>query len=211
MIGAEHVLVPSPPGSSLAASPRTRPNRRIRRGAVRDVGWPHVPLPHPEVEVPGRRSFLHGCCHVAPPGSLPIGSTLTKNEADSALYLCFTTAALTPTARLLELLELLQTQPLITGREIPDHLEIDPRTVPRYVEALQDLGIPVEGQRGVGGGYRIRPGYRLPVDADGRRSGCRRARRVRGSEARALRLGRVGRRRAREAPSRSFPTRCAAA
>lgn len=69
---------------------------------------------------------------------------------------------LTPTARLLELLELLQAQPLITGREIADRLEIDPRTVRRYVEALQDLGIPVEGQRGVGGGYRIRPGYRLP-------------------------------------------------
>ena len=69
---------------------------------------------------------------------------------------------LTPTARLLELLELLQAQPLITGREIADRLEIDPRTVRRYVEALQRLGIPVEGQRGVGGGYRIRPGYRLP-------------------------------------------------
>jgi predicted DNA-binding transcriptional regulator YafY len=71
-------------------------------------------------------------------------------------------AVLTPTERLLELLELLQAQPLITGREIADRLEIDPRTVRRYVEALQRLGIPVEGQRGVGGGYRIRPGYRLP-------------------------------------------------
>ncbi len=69
---------------------------------------------------------------------------------------------LAPTARLLELLELLQAQPLITGREISDRLTIDPRTVRRYVEALQQLGIPVEGQRGVGGGYRIRPGYRLP-------------------------------------------------
>ena len=69
---------------------------------------------------------------------------------------------LTPTARLLELLELLQARPLITGREISDRLEIDARTVRRYVEALQQLGIPVEGQRGVGGGYRIRPGYRLP-------------------------------------------------
>ena len=28
--------------------------------------------------------------------------------------------------------------------------------------ALQALDIPVEGQRGVGGGYRVRPGYRLP-------------------------------------------------
>jgi predicted DNA-binding transcriptional regulator YafY len=69
---------------------------------------------------------------------------------------------LTPTARLLELLELLQGQPLLTGREISARLEVDPRTVRRYVEALQELGIPVEGQRGVGGGYRIRPGFRLP-------------------------------------------------
>ncbi len=68
----------------------------------------------------------------------------------------------TPTARLLELLELLQARPLTTGREISTHLEIDARTVRRYVAALQDLGIPVEGQRGVGGGYRVRPGYRLP-------------------------------------------------
>lgn len=69
---------------------------------------------------------------------------------------------LTPTARLLELLELLQARPLVTGREIADRLEIDARTVRRYVDAMQRLGIPVEGQRGVGGGYRIRPGYRLP-------------------------------------------------
>ena len=64
------------------------------------------------------------------------------NRADSALYLCLTSGVLTPTARLLELLELLQAQPLITGREISDRLEIDPRTVRRYVEALQNLGIP---------------------------------------------------------------------
>ena len=68
----------------------------------------------------------------------------------------------TPASRLLVLLELLQTQPLTTGREIADRLAIDPRTVRRYVATLQDLGIPVEGERGVGGGYRLRPGYRLP-------------------------------------------------
>jgi predicted DNA-binding transcriptional regulator YafY len=67
-----------------------------------------------------------------------------------------------PTSRLLELLELLQTQPLTTGREIADRLGIDRRTVRRYVTTLQELGIPVEGERGVGGGYRLRPGYRLP-------------------------------------------------
>ena len=67
-----------------------------------------------------------------------------------------------PTSRLLELLELLQARPLTTGREIADRLGIDPRTARRYIDVLQGLGIPVEGQRGVGGGYRIRPGYRLP-------------------------------------------------
>jgi predicted DNA-binding transcriptional regulator YafY len=67
-----------------------------------------------------------------------------------------------PTSRLLALLELLQTQPLTTGREVADRLGIDRRTVRRYVAALQHLDIPVEGQRGVGGGYRIRPGFRLP-------------------------------------------------
>ena len=67
-----------------------------------------------------------------------------------------------PTSRLLELLELLQARPLTTGREIADRLGVDARTARRYVLVLQELGIPVEGQRGVGGGYRIRPGYRLP-------------------------------------------------
>lgn len=67
-----------------------------------------------------------------------------------------------PTSRLLELLELLQTQPLATGRELADRLRVDRRTVRRDVAALQRLGIPIEGERGVGGGYRLRPGYRLP-------------------------------------------------
>jgi predicted DNA-binding transcriptional regulator YafY len=69
---------------------------------------------------------------------------------------------LEPSARLLDLLELLQARPLMTGRELADRLAIDGRTVRRYIAALQELGIPVEGQRGVGGGYRMRPGFRLP-------------------------------------------------
>jgi predicted DNA-binding transcriptional regulator YafY len=66
------------------------------------------------------------------------------------------------TSRVLELLELLQTRPLVTGREIADRLAVDRRTVRRDVMTLQRLGIPVQGARGVGGGYRLRPGYRLP-------------------------------------------------
>ena len=85
-----------------------------------------------------------------------------ENRAVSALYSCLTPGMASPTSRLLELLELLQTRPLMTGREIADQLGIDARTARRYIGVLQGLGIPVEGQRGVGGGYRIRPGYRLP-------------------------------------------------
>ena len=84
------------------------------------------------------------------------------NRAVSALYSCLTPGMASPTSRLLELLELLQARPLMTGREIADQLGIDARTARRYIGVLQELGIPVEGQRGVGGGYRIRPGYRLP-------------------------------------------------
>ena len=65
-------------------------------------------------------------------------------------------------SRLLALLESLQAQPVATGTDLAGRLGIDTRTVRRYVASLQDLGIPVEGQRGVGGGYRLRPGYRLP-------------------------------------------------
>src|SRR3954462_6172992 len=76
--------------------------------------------------------------------------------------MCLTGHVLTPPSRLLALLEVLQAQPLTTGREIAQRLGVDARTVRRYIEALQALDIPVEGQRGVGGGYRIRPGSRPP-------------------------------------------------
>ncbi|MGH2851192.1 MAG: helix-turn-helix transcriptional regulator [Solirubrobacteraceae bacterium] len=66
------------------------------------------------------------------------------------------------TSRLLELLEMLQARPGLTGREIAERLAVDRRTVRRYVASLQELGIPIDGERGVGGGYRLRPGYRVP-------------------------------------------------
>ena len=69
---------------------------------------------------------------------------------------------LATTSRLLELLELLQSRAVVTGAEIAERLAVDRRTVRRYITALQQLGIPVEGQRGAGGGYRMRPGYRMP-------------------------------------------------
>ena len=66
------------------------------------------------------------------------------------------------TSRLLDLLELLQNRPVTSGGQIAERLAVDRRTVRRYITALQELGIPIEGERGPGGGYRMRPGYRLP-------------------------------------------------
>ncbi|MEV4513655.1 YafY family protein [Dactylosporangium sp. NPDC049525] len=67
-----------------------------------------------------------------------------------------------PTARVLALLELLQSGGLRTLAELADRLEVDGRTVRRYVDHLIDLDVPVESVRGRYGGYRLRPGYRMP-------------------------------------------------
>jgi predicted DNA-binding transcriptional regulator YafY len=60
------------------------------------------------------------------------------------------------------LLELLQGRGLVTGPEVARRLEVDPRTVRRYVAALEELGIPVESERGRDGGYRLVAGFKLP-------------------------------------------------
>jgi predicted DNA-binding transcriptional regulator YafY len=65
-------------------------------------------------------------------------------------------------ARVLALLEALQDHPSLTGPELARQLGVDVRTVRRDVVSLQDLGIPVESERGPAGGYRLRPGYRMP-------------------------------------------------
>jgi predicted DNA-binding transcriptional regulator YafY len=67
-----------------------------------------------------------------------------------------------PTSRVLTVLELLQSRPSISGPELAARLEMDVRTVRRYITHLQDVGIPVEATIGRNGGYRLRPGYKLP-------------------------------------------------
>lgn len=67
-----------------------------------------------------------------------------------------------PTTRVLTVLELLQSRHKIGGGELAERLEVDVRTVRRYITMLQDLGIPVEGTRGRYGAYRLRPGFKLP-------------------------------------------------
>jgi predicted DNA-binding transcriptional regulator YafY len=67
-----------------------------------------------------------------------------------------------PTSRVLTVLELLQARPSISGPELAARLEMDVRTVRRYIMHLQDVGIPVESNIGRHGGYRLRPGFKLP-------------------------------------------------
>jgi predicted DNA-binding transcriptional regulator YafY len=67
-----------------------------------------------------------------------------------------------PTTRVLTILEMLQARPGLSGAAIAKQLEVDRRTVRRYITMLQELGIPIETTRGLYGGYRLRPGFKLP-------------------------------------------------
>jgi predicted DNA-binding transcriptional regulator YafY len=74
-----------------------------------------------------------------------------------------------PTTRLLTVLELLQTYKKMSGSEIARRLEVDGRTVRRYIVMLQEMGIPVEGERGPYGTYQLQRGFKMPpiVFSDG--------------------------------------------
>lgn len=67
-----------------------------------------------------------------------------------------------PTTRLLTVLELLQSRRQMSGSELARRLEVDPRTVRRYITMLQDMGIPVEAERGPYGSYQLQRGQKLP-------------------------------------------------
>lgn len=67
-----------------------------------------------------------------------------------------------PVMRVLTVLEVLQARDYVSGAELAERLEVDLRTVQRYIVRLKDLSIPVESSRGVGGAYRLKPGFRLP-------------------------------------------------
>jgi predicted DNA-binding transcriptional regulator YafY len=67
-----------------------------------------------------------------------------------------------PTARVLAVLELLQTHGQLSASEVSRRLEVDERTVRRYIQTLQEMGVPVEAEMGRHGGYSLRPGFKLP-------------------------------------------------
>lgn len=70
---------------------------------------------------------------------------------------------ISPTARALKALELLQARPGVTAAELADRLGVTERAARRYVAILREADIPVESTRGIYGGYRLGRGMRLPA------------------------------------------------
>jgi predicted DNA-binding transcriptional regulator YafY len=69
---------------------------------------------------------------------------------------------LSPTARALRALEILQTRPGATADDLASRLGVTERAARRYVGILREAGIPIESSRGPHGGYRLGRGTRLP-------------------------------------------------
>src|SRR5258708_32232740 len=67
-----------------------------------------------------------------------------------------------PTTRVLAVLELLQSHGQIGGAELARRVEVDRRTLRRYIAMLEEMGIPITTEQGRYGGYRLVPGYKLP-------------------------------------------------
>ncbi len=67
-----------------------------------------------------------------------------------------------PATRLITLIMLLQKQPNQSASQLADKLGVSVRTIQRYVNMLDEMGIPVYAERGVQGGYSLVRGYKLP-------------------------------------------------
>src|SRR6185436_19240688 len=67
-----------------------------------------------------------------------------------------------PSLRLLAVLELLQSREQIGGAELAERVEVDRRTLRRYIAMLEEMGIPITTEQGRYGGYRLVPGFKLP-------------------------------------------------
>ncbi|WP_426247073.1 helix-turn-helix transcriptional regulator [Nocardioides sp. LHG3406-4] len=72
------------------------------------------------------------------------------------------TDGVSPTARALLALELLQGSPGVTAERLGEQLGVSERAARRYVAILREAGIPIESVRGPYGGYRVGRGLRLP-------------------------------------------------
>ncbi len=67
-----------------------------------------------------------------------------------------------PANRLLTLILLLQRQPTQKAATLASELGVSVRTIHRYIELLDEIGIPVYTERGPYGGFSLVRGYKMP-------------------------------------------------
>ena len=67
-----------------------------------------------------------------------------------------------PTTRVLGVLELLQTHGRMSGAELARRMNVDGRTLRRYITRLEEIGVPITTERGRHGAYMLVAGYKLP-------------------------------------------------
>jgi predicted DNA-binding transcriptional regulator YafY len=84
---------------------------------------------------------------------------------------------MSPTARALIALEVIQHNPGVSARRLGERLGVTERAARRYVAILREADLPIESVSGPHGGYRAGRGLRLPplmftaAEARWRRSG----------------------------------------
>jgi predicted DNA-binding transcriptional regulator YafY len=67
-----------------------------------------------------------------------------------------------PATRLITLIMLLQRQPNQKAADLAAELGVSVRSLHRYLDKLEEIGIPIYSERGPYGGYSLVRGYRLP-------------------------------------------------
>lgn len=67
-----------------------------------------------------------------------------------------------PASRVLAVLELLQAHSRMSGSELARRINVDVRTLRRYIRVLEDIGIPITAERGRYGAYSLIAGFKLP-------------------------------------------------
>src|SRR5260221_2080724 len=67
-----------------------------------------------------------------------------------------------PITRVLAVLELLQSHAQMSGADLAGRLDVDGRTLRRYIAMLEEMGIPITAEYGRHGGYHSLPGFDVP-------------------------------------------------